>query len=49
MEYEKNEQKKNKTQQHIDAKNILVVAREERGLGVAKWVKGIDCMVTDGN
>ena len=43
------EQTKQNKDQHIDTENRLVVTRGERGWGRAKWVKGVNSMVTDGN
>ena len=42
----KNQKKKQKL---TDTENRLVVTRVEEGWGWAKWVKGVNCMVTDGN
>ena len=40
---------KQKQDKHVDTKNTVVVTIGE-GLGSrVKWVKGVNCMVTDGN
>ena len=44
-----NEQTKPSENKHIDTENRIVVPTGERGVGRAKGVKGVNCMVTDGN
>ena len=33
----------------MGAENRVVATREEVGSGKAKWLKGVNCMVNDGN
>lgn len=41
--------KKESKNRLIDMDNRLVVTRGEGGRGRAKWIKGVKCMVMDGN